>query len=186
MGDEETQESKPSMEEIFGGKDMSIGRELVEKLKFEEVGLPVYYRDPNVEKTEYGVDQQPGDRDLKVRKRDEKPHLLQGIIIPSTNENEYIYFGIHEEGFAFKQGKATHVGIFDSRGMTSFPNMFTRFSEYATIHLDVTLREDDNPQEFNQVITSAIETQREEVRKRKAARAESRSNLKQALYGSEE
>ena len=85
MGEgEENKEHKPSIEEVFGGKDVSLGKEIVEKLQAEEVGLPVYRIFPQEQKTSYLVDRKPGDDDMTVRKKTETPRTLLGIIL-STN-----------------------------------------------------------------------------------------------------
>ncbi|KKQ85957.1 MAG: hypothetical protein UT08_C0003G0120 [Candidatus Woesebacteria bacterium GW2011_GWB1_38_8] len=143
MGDGET--SKPSMEEIFGGKDVFLGKEMVDNLIAEEVGLPVYRYTINERKTNFIVDRKPGEDDFTVREKSEVPQQLQGLILPTGNQDEFVFFGIQEPGFVFKCRDALSSERFDPQKRTSYKHSRDRFSGLVSdiSSFEATLSEDD-------------------------------------------
>jgi len=184
MDSETSDKERPSFEEMFGGKDVALGKEIVENLQAEGLGVPVYQKNYNERKTSIIVDRKPGEEDRAVREKTESPKTLLGIILPTANDNEYIYFGIQEEGLVLKPTSSATEDSFSPR-TSSIINVFEeRFSEsiLSTMYSEIILREDDKPNEFNQALFSAVDSQREDVKRRKDARADSRRKLKGVLF----
>lgn len=67
MLDENPLANKPSAQEIFEGKDVASGKELVELLLSDGVGLPVFYEPKGNQKTHFAIDREVGEEDFTVR-----------------------------------------------------------------------------------------------------------------------
>jgi len=186
MNDEGHPEEKPSFEEIVAGKDVALGKEIVEHLRSEDIGLSIFKRTATESKKRITYDRKPGEEDFSVREKQEVPSTLLGIVVPTENEGEFVYFGIAEQGFVFNTNYDVLLTDFNPdinqawyRGADKFIEALSRTYYH---HINITLKEDDNPEEFNKVFTASVERRREKVRQVKMRRAETRTKLERGLF----
>lgn len=187
MNDQEHSKEKPSFEEIVAGKDVALGKEIVESLMSEDIGVSIYNESLSKSKTKVSIDRKPGEDDYQVRESREAPRILVGFAVPTENEGEFIYFGIEEQGLVFNTKRESIRTEFNpeiNRTHSIFRDrLIESFSEIYPEYVNITLKEDDSPEEFNKVFVASIERERDKVKRKKASRSESRKNLKQGLFG---
>ena len=95
-------EQQPSAREIFEGKGAVLGKELVEKLVTEEIGVGIYYTPTENKTTRFMIDREPGEEDFMVRQKETRERHLLGITFPVVGtEDEYAFLGITEGSFIF-------------------------------------------------------------------------------------
>ena len=54
---------------------------------------------------------------------------------------------------------------------------------YYLFGAKITLKEDENPEEFNKVFAASVERERDKVKRKKIRRAETRAKLERGLFG---
>lgn len=184
------EQPKPSWEEAFQGKDVARGRELVDKLLYEGVGLPVYDQNFSDTKVKVLVDRKPGEEDYTVRHKEENDRRLMGLVLPTESKNEFVYLGVNEGGFVFWAAD-DRVNDFNPDTSTSFEINWRRFGDYVNSSVlpreleDVRLilKEEDGPARFMEVVTSAVQRQRERMQSVREKRATVREDLLKKLFG---
>ena len=187
MNDEAHPEEKPSFEEIVAGKDVALGKEIVERLRSEDIGISIFKQTYTESTTKITYDRKPGQENFSVRKKQEVPSTLLGIVVPTENEGEFVYFGIAEQGFVFNTNYDILLTDFNPdinqvwyRSDDKFIESLSRVYSY---YINITLREDENSEEFNKVFTASVERRREKVQQVKMRRAETRTKLERGLFG---
>ena len=191
MEDEKHSDKKPSFEEIMGGKDVALGKEIVEQLRSEDVGVTIYKKVYSEEKTKIDVNRKAGEEDYSIKKTTDFPSTLLGIVIPTENEGEFVYIGIQEQGFVFNTESESRREDYNPEINNSYDTDSDKFIESITslkllYKTNVVLREDENPEEFNKVFAASVEKGREKMKRKKAIRTESRKKLMKGLFGNVE
>lgn len=202
MGDEGKEGSggqlpeKPTAAEIFKGKDVVLGKELVELLLAEEVGVPVYYHNYNSleKKVNVMADREVGEEDFTIRQKEEENNQLLGIVIPSADsKNEFIYLGIHEGDFLFHAGERHHAELnpeTSSQHTISWRRFADRIAQSDSYifsddkyRLEILFREYEDPQKFIAKVEAAVEVRRKLQSTIRKSREEIRQDLRDRLYG---
>jgi hypothetical protein len=191
MNDQEHLKEKPSFEEIVAGKDVALGKEIVENLKSEDIGVSIIKTVYTEKKTKIDINRKVGEENFSVRERHEFPSTLLGIVVPTENEGEYIYFGIEEQGFVFnteyKRFRADLNPEINSVKIVGQDKFIEALAERDVIfEAKVTLKEDENGEEYNRIFAASVERERDKVKRKKVRRTETRKNLKQGLFGNKD
>jgi hypothetical protein len=182
---------KLSAEEIFGGKDVALGKEIVGMLIAEEVGIPVYFRSYGNKKTHFMIDREIGEENYTVRQKENVDRELIGVIIPCAgSKQEFIYLGIYEDDFVFTAG-SKHQITFNPETNTSYEGGYKRFSDRVSqnfnlgnekYNLNIAFREHERPDEFVKKVEEAVEAERAKQQAIKKSREEIRRGLKNRLF----
>lgn len=202
MGDEETRQrggqlpEKPTALEVLHGKDVVLGKEVVELLLAEEIGVPIYYHDYNSldRKVNVMVDREIGEEDFTLRQKEVNDNQLLGIVIPSADSpNEYIYLGIQEGDFVFYAGERHQAGLnpeTSSQHSIGWKRYIDRIGQHDNhlfgdekYRLEVTLREHEDPEKFMTKVEAAVEKRRKLQNTIRKSRGEIRQDLRDRLYG---
>lgn len=183
---------KLSAEEIFSGKDVILGKEIVGMLIAEEVGVPMYARSYVNKKTHFMIDREVGEEDFTVSQREDVDRELIGIAIPCAgSKQEFVYLGIYEDDFVFTAGSKYQID-FNPETNTSYEFAWNRFSDFISqrlsftdekYDLNIVFREHDRPDEFMRKVEEAVEAGRTKQQAVKKSREEIRRGLKDRLYG---
>ena len=196
QGTNSQQSEKPSASEIFSGKDVVIGRELVELLIADEVGVPVYYHNyQNLDKKiNVMVDREVGNEDYSVRQKEENHDQLLGIIIPTADaKDQFIYIGIMEDDFVFQAGSDLQAE-FNSESNVRYTFGWQRFGDRIAQHendsttperykLEILFKAHEDSQRFDTKVLEAVEKRRQIHEAIRKSRTEIRQNLKDKLFG---
>lgn len=192
---QEGNQEKPSAEEIFYGKDVVLGKEIVEMLLAEEVCVPVYRLQDENKKIRFLIDREVGEvgkEDFTVRQQQEEQRELLGVVVPTVDsENEFIFLGIREDSFVFTAGKEI-VNNYKPDKASSFTFKWDRFGDFVNSEMGigdeyehkVSFREHDNSQKFTNMVVAAVEFRRKLQKTVRKAREEVRRDLKDRLYKS--
>lgn len=186
---DQAEQSRPSWEEAFKGRDVVRGGELVNNLLYEGVGLPVYDKNLAEKKTRFLIDREIGEEDFSVRRKEENDRRLLGLIIPTETKNEFVFLGVGEGSFTF--WVADHsLSNFHKDSSTSLELNWRRFGDYASSVQDVpepwvrkVLKEEDDPSRFMEVVVSSVEKERERMQSIREKRADVREDLMKRLFG---
>jgi hypothetical protein len=168
-----SESERPQFSEIMEGKDVSEG-----------IVVPVYYFEPGERRTKVLVDRKVGEEDYSVRQKLVREGTLLGAIVPAE-QGEYVYIGIREPGFIIKVEDSRFADWYSLDRNSSYDINDPRFRQSISGRTfgEVTMTEDDNPEEFNRRVVAAVESARAKEKKNKAQRVESRNKLKQGLFG---
>lgn len=198
MLDEKPFANKPSAQEIFEGKDVTSGKELVELLLSDGVGLPVFYEPKDNQKTLFAIDREVGEEDFTVRQRTEIEKHLLGVVIPVPNsQNEYIYLGIKESGFVFSvvgdpnsiERMERHINPATAQSLSLG---WTRFVDYVSFvgkgiggdgGYKITLTETGASEEFVKKVSETVTARRQEQEQMRTVRDRVRDQLLSRLFG---
>lgn len=200
MPEENVPVDKPSVQEIFEGKDVAKGKELVELLLSDGVGVPVFYKPHGNQKTLFAIDREVGEEDFTVRQKTEIEKHLLGIVMPVPNsQNEYAYLGIKESGFVFSiVGKPEEVErkkrYVDPALSQSLNLGWTRFVDYISSvgnsgvigGYNIGLTEHSDPEGFAKIVSETVTARRQEQEQVRATRVKVRGNLIDSLFGNKQ
>jgi len=179
--------------ELFEGADITVGRELVNLLKSEGVGIQVRSRGDNNRKMKIIVDREAGEEDFTFRQVDESENKLLGIVFPTgRKDNEFVFVSGDEEGFVFDAGKR-RMNDFDSSVSIMQLGNWDRFTDYVSMvsasdsdyRITKTLREGKNSDQFAEIAYNAITKERQRVIDTKTKMADVRKGLFKKLFGGE-
>ena len=187
---DQVEQPKPSWEEAFKGKDVARGGEFVNNLLYEGIGLPVYDVDLTEKKMRFMVDREVGEEDFTVRQKEEQNRKLLGLIIPTESKNEFVYLGINEGGFCFWVSD-DRVAKLHKDTANSLTLNWRRFGDYISSSITsrvmkdkrLTLKEEDDPSRFMEVVVSAVQKERERMQSVREKRASVREDLIKKLFG---
>lgn len=197
MLDENHPADKPSAQEIFEGRDVISGKELVELLLSDGVGLPVFYEPKDNKKTLFAIDREVGEEDFTVRQRTEIEKHLLGIVIPVPNsQNEYVYLGIKESGFVFSvvgglEGIERMERFLNPATAQSLSLGWTRFVDYVSFvgkgiggdgGYKITLTETGASEGFVKIVSDAVTARRQEQEQMRIVRGRARGELLDSLF----
>jgi hypothetical protein len=155
------------------------------------VGTPVYTRSLKDKKTSLLVDKQIGEEDVTIRQKEETNDRLLGLLIPTTEKNEFVYLGIEEGGFVFRTDDR-HASEFHKDTAGSFITFDTqRFIEWVSILVHVfgkedtkvILKEESDPSRFMELVVSAVQKEREKMQQIRETRSVVRDDLMKKLFG---
>lgn len=186
---------KPNWEEAFKGKDVVRGGEMVNNLLYENVGIPVYTRSLKDKKVSLLVDKQVGEEDMTIRQKEESNDRLLGLLIPTTEKNEFVYLGIEEGGFVFHTGSDRQASEFHKDTASSFITFDRqRFGEWISFLVQagyredtkVILKEENDPNRFMEMVVLAVQKEREKMQQVREKRANVREDLMRKLFGKQE
>lgn len=179
--------------EIFEGRDVVRGKEIVELLKAEGLGVQVLCHYDNNKKTRFLIDREIGEEDYTVRQQDESETKLLGIVLPSARTNdEFVFLSGEEEGFVFKCGeKRTHDynpeenQSLDLRNWGRFRDYFNMAADRveSEMRMKVLLTESRNSQEYENIVVDAVSKERNRIMQQKEKRANVRESLFRKLFG---
>ncbi len=185
------EQNKPNWQEIFKGKDVVRGEEIVNNLLSEGVGIPVYTRNLNDKKVSLMVDKQVGEQDVTFRQKEERNDRLLGLLIPTAEKNEFVYLGIEEGGFVFRTDDRRASEFHKDTASSFLTYNRQRFGEWVSFLVQsgykqdtkVILKEEDDPSRFMEVVVSAVAKEREKMQQVKEKRAGIRDDLMKKLFG---
>lgn len=193
MGQEDAVDNRRYTRELFEGKDVVVGRDIVNFLKVEGVGVQVYTRFEGNKKTRVIVDREPGVEDFVVREKDESEKKLLGIVVPTgRREREFVFLSAEEEGFVFevderggKNYDSEVTTIFNLRNWERFTDYFNFASSSHIFDARRILTESKNPQEYEQLVLAAVQKERQRIADQKEKRKTVRDSLFHKLFGGE-
>lgn len=185
---------QPSAREIFEGKGAVLGKELVEKLVAEEIGVGIYYTPTENKTTRFMIDREPGEEDFMVRQKETRERHLLGIAFPvAGTEDEYAFIGITEGSFIFqaighyKDSAKIEFNPLTSKGFSFNWSRFIDYVSYAGVRTNdgykVSLHEHQNPESFVKIVMESVEAKRKELESIKSKREDVRNQLLKGLFG---
>ena len=189
---EPKESDQPSAREIFEGKGAVLGKELVEKLVAEEIGVGIYYTPAENKTTRFMIDREPGEEDFMVRQKETRERHLLGIAFPVVGtENEYAFLGITEGSFIFQAiGYYKTKTEFNPQTSKGFSFNWSRFVDYlsfagigANDGYKISLHEHQNPESFVKIVMESVAAKRKELESIKSEREDVRGKLLKGLFG---
>ena len=104
--------------------------------------------------------------------------------LPESTD-EHIFFGVQEPGIIFRARTLARQNQFNPDITQEYITTYPRFamSAHDVVHSEVLSGEGIDPLVFNRRFAAAVDAQRVSVEEKKARRAESRVDLRNALFG---
>lgn len=180
------------MERLLGEEDVSLGRELVDNLRREEIGVAVYL-DNKPYKKSIIIQNQLDTAKLSEEIQEGDKQLL-GLIVPTDKENQFAFLGISENSLIltlnkywdkfndFKGNNGTFLNLKEF-WVNNFGTLITDASDRKMVTVDITDRE--QPEEFHRIFMDSVKRERQKIQEVKAKRAELRKKILQELYPQE-
>lgn len=189
------EQPKPNWKEAFQGKDVVGGETLVDNLLYEGVGTPVYYRNLREKKVQFLIDKNVGEEDVTIRQKEEQNNKLIGLLISTSDKNEFVFLGINEGGFVFRTGErkasefhkdtASSFTMFGSPRFTDYVSFLVQMG-YPPKETSVILKEEDDPSRFSEVVLTSVKNERERMQLNREKRANVREDLLKKLFGEQQ
>lgn len=155
------------------------------------MGIPVYTRNLNDKKVSLLVDKQVGEQDITFRQKEESNDRLLGLLVPTTEKNEFVYLGIEEGGLVFHTNDRQASEFHKDTASSFITFNRQRFGEWVSFLIQsgykqetkIVLKEESDPSRFMEVIVSAVQKERERMQQVREKRANVREDLMKKLFG---
>ena len=168
-----------------------MGREIVNLLAAEGVGVPVYTRRKGESRINVKIDREPGQEDFSVRQQAEDNRRLLGIILPvNQTERKFVFVSGDEEGFVFvaSSRRATdfnpeEVSVLDLAGWNKFCDFFKMANTpEGSEGMKIVFREGRQSENFEEVVFKAVQAERQRLLEAKRKMGEVRKSLFEKLF----